>query len=296
MSILNFPNRGPWGDNRYRGNASGNIYKAIYDQLKPASIVEVFSGSGTAGDVAREMRIPIVELDLKDGFDAVRMSIVDKVGQESDLVFSHPPYLSMVKYSGNMWGDKPHPADLSHVKDTDEFYDLLQAVLMNQREATRRGGVYGTLVGDIRKNGQYTSMQAEILARMPKNELRSIMIKGQFNTTSGRNSYGRMRFAPINHEYILLWERTGGGMHAVLASVTKANDRRIKGTWRAIIRHALVTLKGKASLQDLYSAVADTAPEQNLAQNPNWQAKVRQVLQRHPNDFRNETRGTWALT
>src|SRR5690606_8573108 len=163
VSILSFPDRGPWGDSRYRGNASGHIYRELYQQLQPKDIVEVFAGSGTAKQVADELGIPIVALDLKDGFDATRHSILEKVGHESDLVFGHAPYGTMIRYSGSVWGEKPHPADLSHIEDVDEFIDAMQAVLLNQREATRPGGVYGTLTGDIRKEGRYTSLQAEYI-------------------------------------------------------------------------------------------------------------------------------------
>lgn len=294
MSILSFPDRGPWGKSSYRGNASGHIYKALYEQLKPRDVVEVFSGSGTAKEVAEELGIPIVALDLKDGFDATKDSILEHVGHESDLVFGHGPYGTMISYSGHVWGDKPHPADLSHIEDIDEFIDAMQAVLLNQREATRPGGVYGTLTGDIRKGGRYTSLQAEYIARMPRDELKAILIKTQHNTVSGRKSYGKMRYPFIEHEYILLWEKTRAGTYQVLAAITKQNDRHVKGTWKAIIRHALTTLGGEAPLERLYEQVAKTAPTERLASNENWQAKIRQVLQRH-RDFHNRDRGVWAL-
>jgi len=40
----------------------------------------------------------------------------------------------MVRYSGpgGMWGDKPHPGDLSHCADDAEFHEKMQAVLLNQ--------------------------------------------------------------------------------------------------------------------------------------------------------------------
>lgn len=294
MSILSFPDRGPWGDSRYRGNASGHIYRELYQQLQPKDIVEVFAGSGTAKQVADELGIPIVALDLKDGFDATRDNILEKVGHESDLVFGHAPYGTMIRYSGSVWGEKPHPADLSHIEDVDEFIDAMQAVLLNQREATRPGGVYGTLTGDIRKGGRYTSLQAEYIARMPKNELKAILIKTQHNTVSSSKSYGKMRYPFIQHEYILLWERARTGTYQVLAAITRQNDRHVKGTWRAILRHALTTLGGEAPLERIYQQVSKTAPSSRLAANENWQAKVRQVLQRH-RDFANRDRGVWAL-
>lgn len=35
MSILSYPNRGPWGDSKWRGNCSGYIYKELFERLKP---------------------------------------------------------------------------------------------------------------------------------------------------------------------------------------------------------------------------------------------------------------------
>jgi len=294
VSILSFPDRGPWGDPKWRGNCSGHIYRELYQQLQPKDIVEVFAGSGTAKQVADELSIPIVALDLKDGFDATSDSILERVGHESDVVFGHAPYGTMIRYSGHVLGEQPHPADLSHIEDIDEFIDAMQAVLLNQREATRPGGVYGTLTGDIRKDGRYTSLQAEYIARMLKNELKAILIKTQHNTVSSSKSYGKMRYPFIQHEYLLLWERARAGTYQVLAAITRQNDRHVKGTWRAILRHALSTLGGEAPLERIYQQVSKTAPSSRLAANENWQAKVRQVLQRH-RDFANRDRGVWAL-
>ncbi len=51
-------------------------------------------------------------------------------------------------------------------------------------------------------------------------------------------------------------------------------------TWRAVVEWILRNLGGKANLSEIYSAVDERAQEQINA-NPDWQAKVRQVLQKH---------------
>ena len=53
-SILSFPDRGPWGDSKWRGNASGHVYKSIFEQLKPQVFIDPMVGSGTVLAVARK--------------------------------------------------------------------------------------------------------------------------------------------------------------------------------------------------------------------------------------------------
>lgn len=59
------------------------------------------------------------------------------------------------------------------------------------------------------------------------------------------------------------------------------------GTWREVVRLALESLGGAASLAAIYDRVM---PERRVS--PHWQPKVRQILQLH---FRSIERGRWAL-
>lgn len=292
-SILSFPERGKWGNARWRGNMSGHVYKALFEFFKPQTFVDPMMGSGTSIEVAKEMGIDALGLDLHQGFDATRMSILEAAGRESSMVLSHPPYAWMISYSGNQWGDEPAPGDLSHIRDYDEFIDAMQAVMLNQRDATSRNGIYGTIVGDLRHEGNYYSIQADLLNRLPRNELRSVIIKAQWNTSSEGKAYGRMKYPWVTHEYILLWEKVTAQPFAVFARLTSQNDRHLKGTWRAVIRHALLRAGGKANLETIYQVISEGATSK-IASNPNWQAKVRQVLRNHT-DFRPVERGVYAL-
>lgn len=82
MSILSFPERGPWGDPKWPGNCSGHVYKSLFEQLKPKTALDLFSGSRTAQQVAAELGIDCVSLDLKDGFNVLRHSVLEAVGHE----------------------------------------------------------------------------------------------------------------------------------------------------------------------------------------------------------------------
>lgn len=293
MSILSYPDRGAWGKASWRGNCSGFIYRDLFRMIKPRLFVDPMCGSGTSLEVAQEMRIEAIGLDLHSGFNILRNSILAATGRPADLVVSHPPYGGMIVYSGEVWGTEAHPDDLSRCADDEDFHTKLQMALLNQREATLPGGIYGTIIGDWRRQGRYTSYQAEAIARMPKDELLSVMIKVQHNTRSGSQSYQPLRVPLIEHEYILLWMKPRSTHVHLLSSLAVQQHARLRNTWRVVVRLALVSLGGKGSLGDLYAKVAEHAPDR-LAANNHWQAKVRQVLQRYT-DFRTIDRGIWSL-
>lgn len=292
MSILSFPDRGPWGDSKWRGNCSGYLYKDLFARLKPSEFVDPMCGSGTSIEVAKEMGIFAIGLDLHSGFNILRDSIVERVGLQADLVVSHPPYGSQIVYSGSVWGD-PHPDDLSRCVDDADFHEKLQIALLNQREATKDGRIYGTLIGDYRKNGRYTSYQAEAIARMPSEELLAVIIKAQHNVQSNSKRYPNMVMPRIMHEYLLLWKKKDAPTIHLLHHLATEQAQRLRSTWRAIIRNVVMALGGTASLDLLYEKISSLC-NKRIQSNPNWKAKVRQILN-STGDYVSVSRGVWAL-
>jgi DNA modification methylase len=284
---MSFPDRGKWGDSSWRGNCSGHVLKALFEQTQPATFVDCMAGSGTSIEVAREMGIHATGLDIHHGFNAVRDSILDAVGHEVDLAFSHPPYGEIILYSA-------HPDDLSRCASDEDFHQKLQMVLLNQRQATRPGGHYATLIGDKRKQGKYCSYQAEAIARMPADELVSVQIKIQHNCVSDSRTYARMSWPRIAHEYLLVWKRREAPLLVLLGNIAREQQARLSGTWKNLVRLVLQRYNGQASLQDIYATISKEAPEK-LATNPNWQAKIRQVLNSNETMFASTDRGVWSL-
>lgn len=250
-------------------------------------------GSGTSIEVAKEMGIEAYGLDLHSGFNVLRDSIVTTIGKEVDMVLSHPPYNQLIAYSGSQWGTQPHPDDLSHCIDDNDFNEKMQIALLNQRSATKNGGYYGTIIGDWRRNGIYSSYQAECIARMPADELVAVIIKAQHNTMSERKTYGKLKLPFILHEYILLWQRKAKSTYHLLSIIANEQAARLRGTWRSIVRNIMMQLGGKASLSEVYEAVSKAAPEK-VQSNPNWQAKIRQTLN-SSEDYFSQERGVWSL-
>lgn len=293
MSILSFQERGKWGKSSWRGNCSGHVYKALFEQYQPKVFVDPMVGSGTSVEVAEEIGIEAYGLDLHSGFNILRDSILQKVGKQADMVFSHPPYHDMIVYSGKVWGN-PDADDLSRCASDEEFMEKIQIALLNQRDATKAGGMYGLLIGDLRRDGQYKSYQADCIARMPKSELASVVIKGQHNCVSDSRQYAKMKHMRILHEYIVLWQKPKTLSISILSDLAMMAQQQasaLKATWRAVVRHALITLGGRAKLDDIYARIATDAPER-LSSNNNWQAKVRQTLQLMAQPIE---RGFWAI-
>ncbi|MFF2532234.1 hypothetical protein ACFVS2_25325 [Brevibacillus sp. NPDC058079] len=95
-SVVSYPDRGHWGNKRYRGNCTGHIIKDLIEFYKPKLFVEVFAGGGTGFEVCKEMGQNSVHLDLRPefgGWNALR----DEIPVGGDLVFSHPAYADMVR-------------------------------------------------------------------------------------------------------------------------------------------------------------------------------------------------------
>ena len=56
-SIVSYPNRGEYGNNKYRGNATGKLLIDLHSVYKFDEISDYMSGSFTTADVGRELNI-----------------------------------------------------------------------------------------------------------------------------------------------------------------------------------------------------------------------------------------------
>ena len=284
-SLLSFPKRGPWGDAHYAGNSSGFILLELLAAFRPEFVIDVTAGSGTNVALCRDYGVRVLGLDLKDGFNALKESVLTRAGEMADLTWSHPPYWDVKRYSH-------HPDDLSRCATEDEFLNKLHVLLLNQREATRPGGHYVTLIGDRRKDGLYSSYQADCVTRMPRDELKSVVIKAQHNVSSRANTYA-LKYPLVMHEYLLVWKRAERSLYALWQNLVEQAHKTLQSTWRALVQNVLVQLGKPTKLGDLYAAIAKAVPE--ALSREHWQAKVRQVLYTYPDVFKRSERGVWGL-
>lgn len=292
-SVMSFPERGNYGNSNWRGNTSGYVIKELIQHFNPKLFVDACEGSGTSRDVCKEMGIVYVGLDLYKGQDFTKDSILTQLPRPADICFTHPPYHDMIAYSGSVYGKEILTGDTSHCRNVEEFISKSQVMLMNQREATKEGGIYCTLIGDQRGGslgkGNFRSYQADFISMMPKEELLSVAIKLQHNCMSDTRVYSGS-FIPIMHEYLLIWKKKAKSLFAISFDIASELQSRVATTWRNAIRIVMMKLQ-KANLNTIYNEIEKVAASL-IANNPNYKAKIRQTLQKH---YNNVERGVWSL-
>jgi len=292
---MSYPNRGKWGNSKYRGNCSGYVIRDLLLHFQPNQFLEIFAGSGTGYEVARELGYQdSVHLDLNPKWGGWN-ALSSEMPEGSDFIFLHPPYHSIIQYSGVMWGEA-HPDDLSRCASYEEFIKKMDLVNAKAYACLRNGGYMAILIGDCRKNGEYFSIQKD-MAFIGK--LHAHIIKAQHNCFSNDISYAndsrtKGGLIRIEHEHLLIFQKNNVWVVPVAITQKATQDLRqsLKVTWRDLIQASLEEIGGTATLEQLYNKLVSTA---KAKQNPHWKEKIRQTLQIN-GEFSNVTRGVWKLT
>jgi len=289
-TVLNFPERGPYGDASYRGNCSGYVQKALFEHFKPKKVLDPFVGGGTTIDVCEEMGIDNICLDLNPkygGFDILS----DEIPESVDWVFSHDPYFSIIPYSGSVWGKgNPHPNDLSRCSSYEDFIKKIDIAHAKMYNSLRKGGHLAILTGDVKRRGVLYSLIKDM--SWYGTPIQHI-IKLQHNCFSDKIQYGGGNFIPIVHEHLIVLRKDDE--YIIRGKITKTIDidsrTRSKMSWLNVVQNAMERLGGKASLADLYREIEGHAKTKT---NQHWKEKIRQVVQTYK-DFVNIDRGVYQL-
>jgi hypothetical protein len=273
-SVVSYPDRGNYGNSRYRGNCTGHIVKdffATYIKRKNGLIVDPSIGGGTSVDVAREMGLRFFGTDLHQGFNLLVDDLKSHLGEEAHVAWWHPPYAGMLQYSGIEWGSEPHKWDMSRMSMAD-FTEALELAVMNIHDAVEANGVYGILMGNLRRAGEYYNLSS-LVERIAPGKLIDEIIKVQHNCVSDSRSY-RGNLVRISHEKLLVFRRQQASLF-LLGAMQRRAEAMTGITWRAAVRRVLQG--GKVlHLKDINAKIEPFASSRS---NNNWQAKVRQVLQ-----------------
>jgi len=296
-SIVSYPDRGNYGRNTYRGNCSGLLIKDLIKQYRLQGLSDFMVGSGTTEDVVREAGIRGEFADLNRGYDMMSMEIPER----AENIFWHPPYHDMVVYSGKQYDTAavqratglPEATiladDLSRCSSWEEFVKKMNYCMMKQFSALEKGGRMFVLVGDMKRRGKLFSMIRELIC---PGTMENIIIKAQHNCWSDRQTYSG-NFVPIVHEYLLVTRKDAGLIVPVSFGASREYDMRSfrDMSWRDLVYTTIQENGGQMSLQELYTALKDSA---KAKANQYWQEKIRQTVQNIRHFIRTE-RGTYAL-
>jgi SAM-dependent methyltransferase len=138
-SLHSTDTRGPWGDSKYPGNCGGGIIRDLLVYFGAKKVFDPMTGSGTCADVCRDLNIPCLKGDLRDGFDAGNRAHYPQM--LFDFVWIHPPYWRQKLYQLD-------PRDLSAAPSLGHFLDGLARVIRNCATVLQPGGKLAVLMGD----------------------------------------------------------------------------------------------------------------------------------------------------
>ena len=258
------------------------------------TLLDPMSGGGTSKAVADKLGIRSVLYDLnpdapagRGGWNALR----DEVDESGDLIFFHPPYHTMIQYSGNVWGS-PHPDDLSRCASYKEFVDKLNYVLKKLYMALRHDGRLAVLVGDFRTQGKFYSIQNDMM-KIGKYE--SFIVKGQFNCVSDNRRYSKP-FIPIVTEYLLLFHKEEIFMVPFSKTLRNIFDASKKDdtslTWHHLIRMTMEDMGGSADFKMLYERLAD---HPKALKNEHFKDRIRATIYEHKGQYIPNGNGGYRL-
>jgi len=138
-SLYHFAEAGDYGDRGWPGNCGGNLIKDLLLYFRPGLVLDPMSGSGTAGDVCRELGVPCMAWDIHRGIDACEPGSFGD--QAFDFIWAHPPYWRMKLYSED-------PRDLSRSPTIEHFLRRYGQFIRNGAKALKPGGKFAILMGD----------------------------------------------------------------------------------------------------------------------------------------------------
>jgi hypothetical protein len=224
-SVVEYNDRGPWGDPNFAGNTTGHIVKDLIDTYRPKTVLDPMEGSGTSRSVCR-LEFPDITYfgyDLSNGHDLMdpktqvqiemevfgHPTVAENMRGGADLIFWHPPYWRMYEYH---LGDK---RDLStgpyilYLTRMQQLLKFLRKMLNVSGELPR----LAMLIGDYRQAGKYYWLVRDLLEqkklRDAQFELDAIIIKKQRSVTSSRKRYPSNKpLIRIMHEYVAVLRPT----------------------------------------------------------------------------------------
>lgn len=294
-SVVSYPERGDYGDNRYRGNCSGRLIKDLIEQYKIQSLSDFMVGGGTTEDVCKEKHISGTFLDLNRGFDMMVMDIPER----SENIFWHPPYGGMIIYSDQMYkaqdiinryGFDPRINDLSRAKDWDDFVKKMNYCMLKQFSSLEKGGRMFVLMGDWKQKGKLYSMLCDIAK---PGTLEQIIIKMEHNCVSDRRNYTNLNFVPICHEYVMVVRKdTAVIIPVAMAKQYEMDIRNVcSATWRDVVISVLEEANQPLTLKEIYERIEG---HKKCETNIHWKDKIRQTLRVY-DCFKNVSGFVWSV-
>ena len=158
--------------------------------------------------------------------------------------------------------------------------------------ALRKDGRMAVLVGDIRMQGRFYSIQHDM---MRMGDFESFLVKGQFNCVSDSRRYQKP-FIPIVTEYLLLLHKKDALMVPFLfakeSCFSIADTDLTALTWHHLIRMTMESVGGEMTLTELYIRLQNHPKSKK---NGHYKDRIRATIYEHRNQYTACGNGTYRL-
>jgi len=203
-SLYHFSQPGNYGSRAYPGNCGGNIIRDLLLFYQPRRAFDPMTGSGTCADVCRELAIPCVSKDIREGFDASNPASFEQMQADRfDFIWAHPPYWRQKLYTR-------FPGDLSRTATLEEFLASYGAFIKNCASLLEDGGTFAILMGDYqdRETGfvSLTYHTKRLAFEAGLQQRCTDIIRFSHGASSGRKVY-RTSFIPGLHDVCMIFEK-----------------------------------------------------------------------------------------
>lgn len=202
-SLYHFNSRGHYGKRSYPGNCDGGLIRDLIRYFQPASVFDPMTGSGTCGDVCRELGVNCFSGDIRDGFDAASSEGFATLPQ-FDFIWAHPPYWRQKLYTADM-------RDLSRAPTLGNFLERYETFIRNGAAVLSAGGKFAILMGDYcdREYGfvplTYHTKRLALTAGLRPHC--TDIIRFSYGASSSRKTY-RTSFIPGLHDVCMIFEKS----------------------------------------------------------------------------------------
>lgn len=202
-SLYHFDRAGEYGDRGYPGNCGGNLIKDLLRFFAPTTVLDPMTGSGTCGDVCRELGLYCSSSDLHESIDACAPDAFPR--EAFDFCWLHPPYWRQKLYTND-------PRDLSRTESLEAFLNRYRQLIANCADALAPGGRIAILMGDYSDRAAgfvplvYHTKRLAFDAGL--RQCCTDIIRFSHGASSSRKVY-RSSFIPGLHDVCMVFEKEG---------------------------------------------------------------------------------------
>ncbi|SKB01864.1 hypothetical protein SAMN02745166_03487 [Prosthecobacter debontii] len=205
-SLYHFSRPGYYGKRSYPGNCGGNIIRDLLLYFQPRNVFDPMTGSGTCADVCRELEIPCLSKDIREGFDASNPASFESLNSKRfDFIWAHPPYWRQKLYT-------MMPGDMSRTDSLAEFLESYGRFIKNCAALLTDGGKFAILMGDYNDRAEgfvsLTYYTKRLAFEAGLRQCCTDIIRFSHGASSSRKVY-RSSFIPGLHDVCMVFEKAG---------------------------------------------------------------------------------------